>query len=234
MTEQTQEARAVDDPRALQILSTEHWSLLSARALVYNESFTRAGMLLTVLSASLVALALVAQAMGFGGQFLPFAALVLGFDLFVALATVGRIAAANADDLRYIQGMNRIRHAYLEIAPGLADYFITSPHDDMTGILTSYGEPPGEAHLLAGIVHTLTTMDGMVGTITAIVAGVLGGVVALVVGVTPGVAALVGLAAGIGAFAAVALRGARASNRFWARMESRFPSPPPDAAPPRI
>ena len=30
------------DPRALQILGTEHWSLLSARSLAYDEAFTRA------------------------------------------------------------------------------------------------------------------------------------------------------------------------------------------------
>lgn len=40
-------ARLLDDPRVLQILTTEHWSLLSARSLAYNEAFTRAGMFLT-------------------------------------------------------------------------------------------------------------------------------------------------------------------------------------------
>jgi len=232
MTDQAKGSRAVDDPRALQILSTEHWSLLSARALVYNESFARTGMLLTVLSASLVALALVAQAMGFGGAFLPFAAVVLGFDLFLALATLGRIGSTSTEDLRCIQGMNRIRHAYLEIAPGLADYFITSPYDDMPGILASYGEASEQHSGLATVVHALTTMDGMVGMIAAIVAGVFGGVIALVLGATVGVAALVGLAAGIGAFAALAALGARESNRFWAGLESRFPTPSPGSVPP--
>ena len=46
------------DPRALQILSTEHWSLLTARSLVYNEFFARGSMFLTLLSASLLALGL--------------------------------------------------------------------------------------------------------------------------------------------------------------------------------
>ena len=40
----------VDDPRALTILTTEHWSLLSARSLVYNEAFSRAGMFLSFLA----------------------------------------------------------------------------------------------------------------------------------------------------------------------------------------
>jgi hypothetical protein len=47
----------------LQILSTEHWSLLASRSLAWNESFSRGGMFLATLSGAIVALALVAQAM---------------------------------------------------------------------------------------------------------------------------------------------------------------------------
>ena len=90
------------DPRAVQILSTEHWSLLSARALSYNEAFVRGGMFLTFLSMSFVALALLAQAMSFGDSFLTVAAVVLAFDLVIGLATYGRISGANIDDLRAV------------------------------------------------------------------------------------------------------------------------------------
>ncbi|MEJ7752862.1 MAG: hypothetical protein WKF46_07945 [Candidatus Limnocylindrales bacterium] len=61
---------SLNDPRALQILSTEHWSLLSSRSLAYNEAFTRGGMFLSFLSMSFVALALLAQGMSFGEEFL--------------------------------------------------------------------------------------------------------------------------------------------------------------------
>ena len=50
----------------LQILTTEHWSLLSTRGLSWNEAFSRATMFLSVLSGAVVALALVAQATAFG------------------------------------------------------------------------------------------------------------------------------------------------------------------------
>ena len=36
----------------LQILSTEHWSLLASRGLAWNELFSRAGMYLSTLSGS--------------------------------------------------------------------------------------------------------------------------------------------------------------------------------------
>ena len=61
----------------LQVLATEHWGLLATRSLAWNESFTRAGMFLTTLSGAIVALALVAQATEFGGEFVLFALVIL-------------------------------------------------------------------------------------------------------------------------------------------------------------
>lgn len=45
----------------LQILSTEHWSLLASRSLGWNEVFSRTTMFLATLSGAVVALALVAH-----------------------------------------------------------------------------------------------------------------------------------------------------------------------------
>src|SRR5262245_16445892 len=55
-------------PHAATILATEHWSLLAARSLIWNEAMSRATVFLTVLSASIIALALLADATGFGSQ----------------------------------------------------------------------------------------------------------------------------------------------------------------------
>src|SRR5438552_392944 len=70
------------DPRALTILATEHWSLLSARSLVYNEAFARTGMFLTFLSASLGAV--VARLIGAA----PNVAIVVGIGTFLVLLVV--------------------------------------------------------------------------------------------------------------------------------------------------
>jgi hypothetical protein len=224
----------LEDPRALQILTTEHWSLLSARSLVYNEAFARAGMFLTFLSASLVALALVSQGMGFDHDFLLLAAIILGFDLFIGLATLGRVASASNEDLRCIAGMNRIRHAYFEIAPGLEPYFITSPYDDLLGILSTYGEPSGDhPSLFLGFLHGLTTTDGMVSMITTGIAAIFGAVVALLLGAEPTLA----IGVGLGTFAAMLIvmsaLGYRNFSGFGARLGPRFPSPPADPGPRR-
>jgi hypothetical protein len=217
------------DPRALTILTTEHWSLLSARSLVYNEAFARTGMFLTFLSASLVALALLTQAMGFERDFLVVAAVILGFDVFIGFATLGRVASASNDDLRCIAGMNRIRHAYLEISPGLEPYFITSRYDDLRGILATYGEPTGEhPSFFLGVVHGLTTTDGMVNMITTGIAAVLGAVVALLLGADPSVAILAGFGTFVGLLVVMTGIGYRNFSRFGARLGPHFPTPPAD------
>ena len=189
---------SLDDPRAVQILSTEHWSLLSARSLAYNEAFTRGGMFLTFLSMSFVALALLAQAMSFGEQFLTIAAIVLGFDFVIGVTTYGRIVGANEDDLRAVHGMARIRHAYTEIAPLVGRYFTSPTNDDIDSVLTTYGTQRGSDFLYA-----FTTSGGMIGLITAMVGGVLASVVALLFGASGDLSIWIGVVGAVLVLAAI-------------------------------
>jgi hypothetical protein len=176
------EPEGLDDPRALQILSTEHWSLLSARSLAYNEAFTRAGMFLAFLSMSFVGLALLAQGMTFDRAFLAVAAVVLAFDVIIGLATFFRVAGCNFDDLRAMHGMNRIRHGYVEIAPAVAPYFTTEYHDDPASVYRNYGFTTMQRSVLQDLGHGLATTIGMVELIVALLTGVLVVVVTLALG----------------------------------------------------
>jgi hypothetical protein len=139
-------------PWRVQILSTEHWSLLATRGMTWNEIFSRTGTFLTILSATVIALSLVAQATGFGGSFLVFALLVLPIVLLVGLATFIRLIEADIEDAWLVVGMNRLRHAYLELAPELNPYFVTSHYDDELGVLRTYSfrTHVGVSHLLCG------------------------------------------------------------------------------------
>jgi hypothetical protein len=213
---------SLDDPRAVQILATEHWSLLASRSLAYNEAFTRGGMFLTFLSMSFVALALLAQGMPFGEQFLSVAAVVLAFDLVIGLATYGRIDGANVDDLRAVHGMARIRHAYTEIAPVVTPYFTTATHDDVASVLTAYGSPSSSG--LGIILYGLTTSGGMIGLITSMVGGVLAAVLGLMIGVSGGLAIWIGLGGGVLVFAALLILTTGAVPRHQARLGVLFPA----------
>jgi hypothetical protein len=157
----------------LQILSTEHWSLLASRSLAWNESFTRAGMFLATLSGSIVALGLIAGIAGFDDAFFVFALVILPVDLFVGIGTWFRMAASNYHDAIAIAGMNRIRAGYLQIAPDLEPYFVMGVHDDAPGIGRTMAVPPGTpavVHLIAGTPTIVMVLNGVLaGAIVAIV-----------------------------------------------------------------
>jgi hypothetical protein len=222
----------LDDPRALQILSTEHWSLLAGRSLAYNEAFTRAGMFLTALSASMVAIAFVAQADRAGTAVPTFTLVLLAFDLFVGLTTYLRLIETTREDLRSVQGMNRIRHAYFEMVPGLAPYFVSSDRDDLAGILMTYEGPSREDMMagrpsLSGILHGFSTNTGMIAVVVSLVGAALAGVA---------LAQVQGSMAPIVAFGAVVfvvllgllLRlGAMSVARYSSSTVTLFPSDPP-------
>ena len=164
-----------DVPEAVrvQILATEHWSLLAARNITYNAVFSRTTIFVTVVSGAVVGLALVAQATDFGDEFYVFALLVLPVVLFIGVATYIRLIDARLEDFWLVSGMNRLRHAYLDIAPELEPYFVTGHHDDQQGISETYG-PYSQT-----IRHfRLGDMSVLVGVIDAVLAGVVGGLLA--------------------------------------------------------
>jgi hypothetical protein len=217
----------LDDPRALQILSTEHWSLLATRSLSWSESFSRAGLFLSVVSATAVALALVGQATSFGPQFVAFALVMLPVALFVGLATYTRLDEVNTEDMMWVAGMNRIRHAYLEIGPGLAPYFITGSTDDPAGVETSFGiHRPGSV-----FAHWVVTMPGMVAVLDGVLAGLVTGlavneITRMAMTASIGAGAFVGVVVPI----VLVIRSRRSASWFLRAYRSNFPSGAPSGA----
>jgi hypothetical protein len=93
---------------------------------------------------------------------------VLPIGLLVGLGTYLRLVEADMEDVWLVVGMNRIRHVYLELAPDLDPYFVTSHHDDEVGVLKTYSfrHDVGVSHLLSGF-------PVIVGIIDAVISGVL-------------------------------------------------------------
>jgi hypothetical protein len=104
-------------PDAAAILATEHWSLLGSRSLLWNEAMSRTTIFLSVLSAAIVALALLANATGFGPQTTTLALVLLPVVFFLGIGTHSRVVEINQVEVELVLAMNRLRHAYLEIAP---------------------------------------------------------------------------------------------------------------------
>jgi hypothetical protein len=204
----------------LQILSTEHWSLLASRSLAWNESFSRAGMYLSTLSGAMVALALVAALDKTGDAFFLFAVVLLPVVLFVGIGTLLRLGFSNYHDAMCVIGMNRIRGAYLEIAPDLAKYFVMSPHDDAAGVAVTMAVPPfrGLAEYIVGATPFLVMV------LNAVVAGAIAAIVALRLGLSGAVVLL----AAVGTFIVVIGFETRFGRRNMTRVEDEmaplFPS----------
>ena len=163
----------VSDAVRVQILATEHWSLLATRSITYGAIYSRANIFLTVVSAAVVALALAADATEFGDRFYVFALLALPVAFLIGVGTYIRLCDARIEDFWLLSGMNRLRHAYLQIGPGLEPYFVTGHYDDEQGLYETYGPGPGSrSYRLIGETSTL------VAVINAALAGAVVGLVA--------------------------------------------------------
>lgn len=176
-------AETVTPAMCLQILSTEHWSLLASRSLAWNEAFSRAGMFLSTLSGAFVALALVAQASEFGEGFRLFGLVILPVVLLVGIGTLLRMGISNYHDAMCVVGMNRIRAGYLEMAPELERFFIMGTTDDYRGIaltMAARSGTPMPVQMLASTPMLVTVLDAiLVGAIAALIVLQLGGGVLL-------------------------------------------------------
>jgi len=209
----------------IQILSTEHWSLLATRSLTYQESLGRVNMFLTILSGAVIALALVAQADRFGTAFISVAVFMLTVVFFTGVATVQRLLMLNRDDYKWVIGMNRLRHGYLELHPELEPNFTTSRYDDLPGALDTLGLDPASAPNLGTIFHAFVTLPGMLGVIVASVGGAIAALAAIGFGAPTYGVLLAGAAAFIASLAAIMRTGRRSFRRYGPSAETRFPTP---------
>jgi hypothetical protein len=212
----------------LQILATEHWSLLATRSLTYTESLNRVTIFLAILSGAMIALALVAQADRFGAAFVAIAIPMLTVVLYAGIATIARLMTLNRDDYRWVIGMNRLRRAYLDLHPELEPHFITSPYDDLRGALQTLGIDDFPAGRRPGslLFHLPQTLPGMLTVIVAAVAAAVGALAALAVGVPPLGMVLAAAAAFVLVMVLLGIWGRRSVRRLTPILQPRFPSPP--------
>lgn len=210
----------------LQILATEHWSLLATRALTYQESIGRVNMFLAVLSGAVIALALIAQADHFGTTFISIAIFMLSVVFFVGLLTVQRLLMLNRDDYLWVVAMNRVRAAYLTMHPELEPHFTTSPRDDLPGVLQTLGVEPFGATRIGSLFHSLVTLPGMLGVIVAAVAGAIGGLIGSGFGAPTVVVLLLGLVLFLATEVVVATWGRTSVRTPSPGLKPRFPSRP--------
>jgi hypothetical protein len=208
---------------AAALLAAEHWSLLSARSLIWSEAQSRVTLFLTVLSASIIALALLADATGFGGETTTLALVLLPVVFLLGIGAYARLLMINTEEFQLVLAMNRLRRAYLTLEPGLARYLTTSDHDDEQGVFATYMVvgPARKAAWLHFLINTPTivaTVDAALATAIAVL-GVQAAEAPLAVTVAAGVAVFV--------LVSVALYWLQAQTLHpFDQQTPRFPTPP--------
>jgi hypothetical protein len=131
-----------------------------------------------------------------------------------------------------VLAMNRLRHAYLQIAPALEPYFSTSHHDDEQGLAASYllarfhrgGQRPWGRFL----VNTPTVIATVDAAVDAAVVAAIAVLAARAVEATTTVAVVAGTAAFLLVWTAL-LRLERQTLDPLRRTRPRFPTPPDQA-----
>jgi low affinity Fe/Cu permease len=211
----------------LQVLATEHWSLLATRSLSYTESFSRVSMFLTVLTGAVVALALFAQVDHFRETFQMAAMLILTVVVFVGLVTIGRVTTLNRENFNLVVGMNRLRRAYLEAYPDVEPYFVAGSHDDFRGFQLTMSLPDlaGRPSAITAMTIGLQTLPAMLGVIVSLVAALLGALVAVSFGASTTIAVVVAGIVFLLLNVLLAVFTRRALFKFVGTVPARFPSP---------
>ncbi len=214
-------------PSAGQILATEHWSLLATRSLIWNEALSRASVFLTVLSAAIVSLALLADATGFGPETTTLALVLLPIVFLLGIGAYARLVQINTEEFQLVLAMNRLRRAYMDVEPGLEPYFTTGHHDDERGMLATYMlYRPSRLWLW---IHFVVNTPTIVATVdAALAAAVVVVLLQLANAPSVGVMAAGGLVF-ITIWCALYLLQWRILSRLL-DQEPRFPSPPADSS----
>jgi hypothetical protein len=165
-------ARFDDDPSAVvSFVTTEHFTLQTARTATVNESTGRASIYLTTVSSVIVALAFIGQVAKLGTAFYTFAFVLLPATFFIGVVTFDRVLQSSIEDGLLAMRINRLRRFYLDFGPGLGDYLTVPVEEDDPEAAMRQQAARG------GRWQTLLTVAGMIGVINSVVVGVLAALV---------------------------------------------------------
>ena len=150
--------------------------------------------------------------------------MLLPVVFFLGVSTFARLGQNNYEDAVWVQGMNRIRNAYLEVAPALEPYFVTSRYDDPDGVLLSSLAMRRPLPML----QPFFSIPGVIAVVDSVVAGAIAGIAALGLDLGTGWSVALG---GLGfavSLAAFVLWAEREIARHTARLVVRFSAPESD------
>lgn len=141
-------------------LTTEHFVLQTAANATVSDAAARSSLYVVSLSSSLVAIGFVSRS---PEVFVPFTAMALTGVFVLGLFTIVRLVDTALENMRYLDGIARIRAYYRTLSPEAATYF-AAEH----GRWPEAREP---SQALGPLIALATTSATMVAVINALVAG---------------------------------------------------------------
>jgi hypothetical protein len=145
-------------------------------------------MFLGSVSGGLVALGLVATAVGVGSAFFAVVLVLLPTLVFVGIGTFDRVLQPGIEDYSYARRIIRLRDFCFDVAPELTPYLMSVPVPARLAVLGLWGRR----------FQLFLTVAGMVAVITAVLAGAAADVLAAAasdrsLAISPAAGALTGL-----------------------------------------
>lgn len=226
--EDAPESDAVLSRRA-QILATEHWGLLAARSTAQSEVLTRITIFLALVSAGLLTIGLLGQVSRFSGWFGGAALGILAFLSVIGFMTQVRVMNVSEEDMMYVVAMNRIRGAYVDLDPQVADVILASVYDDLPGMKRTYSflRQRGASILLGSSAMLLIVVNSCV-------LGLLAGSAVVAGGGALGWAIGLAITAGLLFTAGFVVFGGFGFRSAWKHYVPRRPTPGPgESGPPQ-
>jgi hypothetical protein len=211
----------------LQALTTEHFTLQTARSATIADSNGRSALYLATVSSAVVALAFIGQLTHTGQAFHLFALALLPALVVLGILTYLRLVQTAVEDLFYARAINRIRHHYVGLDPDGARWFVLCGFDDPAGVMAAMGlAAPGARHSHR---HLMSHAATMVAAVTSIIGGVLAALVANAAGsgqLPVAASATVGAVVTVAASAAFGWHQVRRWRAAEDSVPSLFPSHP--------
>jgi hypothetical protein len=211
----------------LQALTTEHFTLQTARSATIADSNGRSALYLATVSSAVVALAFIGQVTQLRQAFYLFALALLPALVLLGILTYLRLVQTAVEDLFYARAINRIRRHYVDLDPDAGRWFVLCGFDDPAGVLAAMGlAAPGAVH---SRWHLLSHAATMVAVVTSIIGGVGVALAANAVGagrLPVAASALVGVVVTVAAAAAFGWHQVRRWRAAEASVPSLFPSQP--------
>jgi hypothetical protein len=168
--EQPQVEDAERQRQLLQALTTEHFTLQTARSATIADSNGRSALYLATVSSAIVALAFIGQVAHLGRAFHLFALALLPALVLLGVLTYLRLVQTAVEDLFYARAINRIRRHYVDLDPDGGRWFLLCGFDDPAGVLAAMGlAAPGAGH---SRWHLLSHAASMVAVVTSSIGGV--------------------------------------------------------------